>query len=77
MVLRAFWGSFGLILASLPAGTQREFDTSLPAGTQREFDTSLPAGTQREFDTSLSVPSVDMLFYLFSEPLGADFELPN
>ena len=56
---------------------QREFDTSLPAGTQREFDTSLPAGTQREFDTSLSVPSVDMLFYFFSEPLGVDFELPN
>ena len=56
---------------------QREFDTSLPAGTQREFDTSLPASTQREFDSSLSVPSVDMLFYFFSEPLGVDFELPN
>ena len=77
MVLKAFWGSLGLPLAAFggiwgaPWGLpidHKHFEIRLRY--HLGFVCSLLAA-----DDGLG--SVDMLFYLLSEPLGVDFELPN
>ena len=74
MVLKAFWGSLGLLLgvywALFGASRSTKEGLEIRLGTLLGLVCSLLAA-----DDGLG--SVDVVFYLPSEPLGVDFELPN
>ena len=81
MVLKAFWGSLGLLLGALGALLGVSWELLRASGSTKE-------GLQIRLGTLLGLVclllaaedglgSVDVVFYLLSEPLGVDFELPN
>ena len=81
MVLEAFWGSLGLVLGALGGllgGSWELFGAS--RSTKEGIQIRL--GTLLGLVCSLlaaedGLRSVDVVFYLLSEPLGIDSELPN
>ena len=81
MVLKAFWGSLGLLLGALGGLLGVSWELLRASGSTKEglhirlrillgLVCSLLAAED-------GLGSVDVVFYLPSEPLGVDFELPN
>ena len=81
MVLKAFWGSLGLLLGALGALLGVSWELLRASGSTKE-GLQIRLGTLLGLVCSLlaaedGLGSVDVVFYLLSEPLGIDFELPN
>ena len=78
MVFEAFWGSLGLVVGVMGGRSWELFGASrstneglqIRLGTLLGFVCSLLAAED-------GLGSVDVVFYLLSEPLEIDFELPN
>ena len=81
MVLRAFWGSLGLLLGAPGALLGVSWELLRASGSTKE-GLQIRLGTLLGLVCSLlaaedGLGSADVVFYLLSEPLVVDFELPN
>ena len=81
MVLKAFGGSLGLLLGALGALLGVAWELLRASGSTKE-GLQIRLGTLLGLVCSLlaaedGLGSVDVVYYLLSEPLGIDFELPN
>ena len=85
MVLKAFWGSLGLLKMpfdifstwkySIKIPFDIPFDMARKAVAPYKSEPVLAPGPLLGLDVLSS--SFDIVFYFVSEPLGVDFELPN
>ena len=81
MVLKTFWGSLGLLFGALGGLLGVSWELLRASGSTKE-GLQIRLGTLLGLVCSLlaaedGLRSVDVVFYLLSEPLGVDFELPN
>ena len=81
MVLRAFWGSLGLLLGALGGFLGGSWELFGASRSTKE-GLQIRLGTLLGLVCSLlaaedGLGSADVVFYLLSEPLVVDFELPN
>ena len=81
MVLKAFWGSLGLLLGALGGLLGVSWELLRASGSTKE-GLQIRLGILLGLVCSLlaaedDLGSADVVFYLLSEPLGVDFELPS
>ena len=81
MVLKAFWGSLGLLLGALGGFLGGSWELFGASRSTKE-GLQIRLGTLLGLVCSLlaaedGLVNVDVVFCLPSEPLGIDFELPN